>query len=265
MKFASYVAIALFAFGTMQSTSFAQQLTFEPDGTLEREEFVYTKVSAKKDTVVTDTVGDLTVFDRNGGQNIPPVLADLQKVTYSPTEEGWKVTFEIAQEMAQNPNLAVNFFLYADKDGDKSNNAPNGVYRTDSDTTYMILHGTRTKWHSKRWLFDEQTGRWNEQAKKPEFTVSGKEFTLLVPYSELPKENGIRMRAFSLTSDAGVTAVDIVPGKGLPKVLKTERAQGEQQKSEVKTSGGSFGAIFLTVVIAFLAFSLYQWKKKSRS
>lgn len=237
----------------------AAEPTFEPDGTLERKAFEYVKVNPAKITVTEDAEGDLTIFDRNGEKRVPPLLADLKKVSYEATESGWKVTFETVGPLPEDPGMAVNFFVYADSDGNEKNNAKNGVYRSGSDATYMILFGTRTKWHASRWIYDSATGKWNEQPSKPNFTYDRQTFTLTIPFSELPEEKGLKMRAFSLTSHEGVTAVDVAPGEGLPPVL-----QNQGEPSGEGDSSTTFSTVFLTVAIVLLAVSIHRWKKSSR-
>ena len=233
-------------------------IEYQINGSVEREEFMYTKVSSDG-TIVPDEIDDIIVFDRHHRNEPPSLLADITQVEYRATDDGWDVVFTVAEEIPEDPGMAVNFFVYIDSDGNKKNNAPNGVYRTNTDTTYMILHGTRTKWHSKRWLYDSKLGRWTEQPDKPQFTLGTTEFTLHIPYSEVPKKDGIEMRAFSLTAEKALTAIDIAPGTGIPKVLQQPIHEPKEKKSE--NSGGTFHTVFLLGVCVLLGVSIYKWKK----
>jgi len=248
--------------------------TFETQIALEREPFEY---AATEEGTLTleDPVDDLIVFDRDNRGTLPPVLADLTRMSVEPRDDGWIVTFELANPLPEDPGLAVNFDVFIDRDGDESNDATTGVFRAHSDTIFMLLHGTRTKWHSKWWTYDSATGRWNEQPNDPEYTLGDSTFTLKIPYAVIPREAGVPMRGFSLTSTGGITAIDIVPGTDFPPVLAVQPQPPQPTPTPPPTptevrapsTGGLLSPTVVYSVIAFLlGVSLTMWwvRRKGR-
>lgn len=256
MKILSISILSLFATLPVHAAT-----VYETDGTLEREPFPYVTTSLES-TSAADSTDDLYVFDRQGRKTLPPVLADLTGMSIEPQEEGWLVTFQIAEPLPEDPGLAVNFDVFIDSDENEANNATTGVYRVGSDTIFMILHGTRTKWHSKWWKYNPGNGRWAEQDDKPVFSIGDGEYTLTIPYDVIAKEEGVKMRGFSLTSTGGITAIDVAPGKGLPAVLATPEPEVNDvaptpAESDTPPNKGAIALIVILVVTALLA-----WKSK---
>jgi hypothetical protein len=191
---------------------------FETDGTKEREEFPWSKTELAA-TQISDDTGDIVIFDQVGQRAVPGVIADLAGMTVTPGKDGWDILFRLKDPLPEDPGMPVNFDVFFDRDGDASNNAPDGVFRAGTDTAFLLLFGTRTKWHGQSWTFNTQTKRWQKQLESLEFKTSPKEFSFVVPYTVIPQKAGIKVRGFSLTSNnAGSTAVDVAPGKGLPPV-----------------------------------------------
>lgn len=260
-------------FGLSATTAFA--VSFDTEIALEREPFEYAATSTDG-LIVEDTTDDLVVFDRQNRQTLPPVLADMTYFKVEPQEESWLVTFEIAEALPEDPGLAVNFDVFIDIDGDESNNPNTGVYRAHSDTIYMILHGSRTKWHSKYWTYDSSTGLWTEQPQKPAYEIGDGTYSLEIPYDQLPKESDIPIRGFSLTSTGGITAIDVIPGAEFPPVLAVQptppQAEPPPPKPQEQPTGGQFsiqGLLSPTVIYSIVAFLLgfslaMLWKNRRK-
>jgi hypothetical protein len=244
----------------------ASATSFEAEMALEREAFSAVEM-AEKGVNVEDPADDLAVFDREGRSVLPPVLADLTGFTVEPGDAGWIATFTIASPLPEDPGLAVNFDVFLDRDGDPANNAETGVFRVGSDTIFMLLFGTKSKWHSTWWRHDPSTGRWDEQPQDPAYTKEGDRFTLTIPYAVLPRESRVPIRGFSLTSDAGITAIDIAPGKELPRILPGQAAPAppKAQPAPPSTTAASPWTIVLhpTILLSTIAFllgiSLTMW------
>lgn len=195
-----------------------KKTSFEADIALEREQFPWAKTVLKGAQVADDT-NDLVFFDKKSERKATALQADLKRMQVQAGAGGWEVEFETVAAIPEDPGMPVNFDVFFDRDGDPSNNAPDGVFRAGSDAVFMILFGTRTKWHATSWSYVPAEKRWREGAA-PVYKVSPTKFSLTIPYELVPKNENILVRGFSLVLENGITAVDIVPGAGLPVVRK---------------------------------------------
>ncbi len=202
---------------------------FERESTNERETFEDVPL-ADAPVLLDDPRDDLVVFDRNGGAAVPPLLADITKVSLTEADDGWRVQVTTDAPFPADPGMPVNFHVYIDRP--EVPNAPSGVFRASSDLAFLLLFGTRTKWHSEHWTYDAASGRWLENTPFP-FTVGERDFTLTLPYSVLPRDSQGSIRFLALTSDnAGSTAIDVAPGEGLPAAQSEPTANPPPQEVE---------------------------------
>lgn len=226
----------------------------EPDMALEREPFASVALTAAG-AAITDATGedDLRLFDRGTGGEAPPFVVDLSSVDVVPGPDGWNVTFRFANPLPKEPSYPINFDLFFD-DGTARNNAPDGVFRAGTDKAFLLLFGTRTKWHTVTWQYDPASGRWAEITVPVGFTIGEKEVSLRIPASLLPlaPPRGATVRAFALTSLEGNTVVDVAPGAGLPAVRAPKPPR----------QGISPAFVVLAVFAALLVGSVALWRRK---
>lgn len=231
----------------------------EPDMTLERSAFEAVPLRADG-AVMTDATGegDIVVFDRGTGGAAPDAIIDLSSVEMTPEGDAWKVLFRFVDPLPAEPQYPINFDLFVDSDGDRKNNAKTGVFRAGSDRAFLLLFGTKTKWHTLTWQFDPSNDRWAQLTTPVEFAIGEKDVTLTIPSSLLPMTppKNATVRAFALTSTGGITATDVAPGMALPEVRTVPLSDD--------TSSGMSGKVLLGVFVALLGGSLFLWYKGSR-
>lgn len=242
---------------TIVLPSGAFAMTTEQDMTREREAFPTLTLSAEGVTA-QDEMEDLTLFDRSGTGRPPPVLADVTAVAMTPGADGWTVRFDLLGALPGNPDMPVNFDVLVVRDG--MPHAEDGVFRAGSDLAFLLLFGTRTRWHTETWTYDAAGRRWEAQPSVP-FGVEGNAVTLQIPYATLPRDTRGSARFLSLTSQSGATAVDIVPGNQLPAVREAAAVTTPTSSADASPSAVGFhwilggGAALLGTIV----FVIIKW------
>jgi len=189
---------------------------FEDNIYLEREPFTWFEPTEKKNKA-EDVQGDVVVFDRNNQHQPLSLIADIKSMSIEQVLSGWKISFELWDEIPADPGMPVNFHVFFDADSKTENNAPDGVFRAGTDTAYILLFGTKTKWHALGWVYDSTTKKWTQRTPLPTFEIAPKNFSMTIPFDIIKAGSLPKVRAMSLTSDLGITAIDVIPGNALPK------------------------------------------------
>lgn len=234
----------------------ASALQYEADIAVERAPFAVLQTQGEA-VATEDAKDDLTVYAKDN-RTVPPVRADLARFTMEPTEKGWKAVFETAAPLPADPGMPVNFFVYADRDGDAANNATDGAFRAGADTAVLLLFGTSTKWHTQTWKFDPGTGKWQQQGEPVTFTAgAGSRYSMDIPASILPKDKKGSVRAFALTADnKGSIAIDVAPGEGVPPAIgapAVQQSEPAQDALPVEPAATSGTPLLSSTQILFLA------------
>lgn len=215
------VLLSLVSIVTVSAQSSVSSFLREPDMALERESFEAVPLS--ENVIIQDDVvaEDIVVFDKSANGPLPPSILNISSVELVQTESAWKATYTFDASLPKQPSFPINVDLFLDSDGKSANNAKTGVFRAETDLAFLLLFGTRTKWHTLTWKYDPASGRWGQLMTPVEFSIGESEVTMTIPFSLLPKDipRGATVRGFALTSTGGVTAVDVAPGLGLPDVL----------------------------------------------
>lgn len=232
----------------------------ENDMTVERKAFTGVPF-LKTGATMTDATGndDVVVFDRGTGAPLPELVIDLSSVDLVPAADGWKATFRFTEPLPAEPTYPINFDLFVDIDGKTENNAKTGVFRAGTDRAFLLLFGTKTKWHTLTWQYDPASDRWAQLTTPVTFTIGTNDVSMSIPDALLPLEPARKsiVRAFALTSTGGVTAVDVAPGLALPAV----RAPGEAATGGI---GFAFNRTWtvLGLLVVLLGGSLWMAKRK---
>jgi len=114
------------------------------------------------------------------------------------------------------PGVNVNAFFYFDGDGDRGNNAPDGI-RAGADSAYSLIYGTdRGEWFTKSWRYDAASGEWRgEENPSVLWALDGGALIMHVPFEFLPKGTDAAWRAALAAFLDGETVGDSLPdGEG---------------------------------------------------
>lgn len=224
-----------------------QAITYEADGAAERNDFetITTGVNLQS---IADTQDDITIFDKQERGILPSVVVDLTRMTVEQWDSEWVVTFITKEPLPEDPGMPINFDIFFDRDNNSQNNADYGVYRVGADTIAMILFGNRTKWHSKLWFYEPETGKWIEQDIPIDYTIGADQFSITIPYSVLPRDAKVPLRGFSLSSEDAITAIDVIPGNGLPALLiNADGIETDHSTNVINNRSANWQTIVLTI------------------
>jgi hypothetical protein len=193
---------------------------------------------------IQDSTNDTFVFTPAGAPGVLGLHADITRASMKPGSEAWNVSVELAKALPADPGMPVNIDLFV-ADVDKPV-APTGVFRAGINHGFMLLFGTRTKWHADSWIYDSKANRWNKDDVLITFSATGNLITMTIPYSALPKNIRGTARFFALASQSGITAVDIAPGKELPTLKETGTiTKGQRTFSFPHITAGIVGALII--------------------
>jgi hypothetical protein len=162
-----------------------------------------------------DPSGD--VLNRFGATaEIQVPWADLVGASLEKDRDGWTVTFELAEPVADEPSGKANVIFYVDSDADTSNNDADGI-KGGADREFSIEYNQENGWYTDYRWYNAPEDFWAmnlETTMVP--SVNDTDVTFTVPFSELPEDVIPRWRAVTAVSQGDKTQIDVAPGVGFP-------------------------------------------------
>ncbi|HBR80613.1 MAG: hypothetical protein UW63_C0061G0004 [Candidatus Uhrbacteria bacterium GW2011_GWF2_44_350] len=195
------------------------------------EEQLTNNVSTENREPFTSTSGETSVSDPTGdvlsNSGTHPQInygwADLTSASLEKNSKNqcWLFNMGVAEEIPTNAPWQANFLLYIDRDGDTTNNAPQGV-RINTDYEISVKFGSENQNEAPYWFIDmrwynPEPNFWaiNKETTST-FKFDGKNLNICVPFEEISEDTTPAWRAAAVVSNGQATQVDIAPGTGFP-------------------------------------------------
>ena len=193
-------------------------------------------------------------------------VIDISGAQMAAAASGWQVTVSTVAPAQQNPRLPTTIIAYLDVDGRADNNATSGL-TAGADTAFEIVYAGGG-WHVFRGQIDHATGTITTVPTNATYSISAKDYTLNIPYAEVPKTAPAYWRVAATEADSSRRTIDYAPDAGMactpslaPKNSWTALAL------RVKTlwnSGLSDQVLVGVVVLAALLVVLWRWIKSKK-
>ncbi|MFH1405560.1 MAG: hypothetical protein ABIH21_05770 [Patescibacteria group bacterium] len=223
--------------------------------TEERQAFDFTK----GEKTLEDPQGD--VLSRVGTTtSIQKPYGDITKVVAQKNEnlKTWDVIVSLAGPVPELPPIAINCYVYVDRDGDNTNNEKAGV-RGQMDAEYQVAYNPdEQEWQNRFRWYNIEEDFWAFPESKATHSKNDNTFTIHIPFDEITADGFPNWRVVMALGTTTDTQIDVAPGIGFPAPL------GE--KPYVDSRRNRFlMAEYLLIILAVLVVSVGAFIIKEKS
>lgn len=229
--------------------------------TEEREAFQ----TAVGESTITDPAGDVMTRLGTSPNTLVPA-ADILSASWKANQKtkAWEVTIKVAEKIPAKPANRLQFFIYADADGQTDNNKTEGI-GAGMDALYSLKSDSKTGWFIDYRWFNAAANFWGMDRKtKATFQVNGDAATVRIPFQEVPFKQDLPWRVFSAIEQDGATLVDAAPTVGFPPAKNSVKDDGQEGQGTIKGSSPTVPIIMMAIAGLALGYALWTLRRADR-